>query len=60
MSHCNLILSIEKDSRIKYTSKEATKLIPNCRIPWTTQQKVRQIFHLTTLTKLTQSQGTNA
>jgi len=48
MSHHSLILTIEKTSCMNNTVKQTTTLSPNCNIPRTTQQGMRQIFNLTT------------
>jgi len=51
MSHRSLTLTMKKCNRINNTIKKTTKLGPIPRIARTTQQKLRQIFYLTTLIK---------
>jgi len=52
MSHRHLIPTIEKGHCIKNTMKQLREMCPDCKTPRTTQQKMRQILYLNTVTKL--------
>jgi len=40
MSHCSLILTNERGSRVNSCMETAAPMAPHCRTPGTTQQKV--------------------